>query len=341
MKKLTGAERVITTLRNAPKDRIPIGVYGGGQLPGITFEQTFNDAEKGAKWHEAWYEHFPVDLYTLGGITSSCIAEACGNEVEFPEVPPKKRILDDKSNLANLDIPDPKHDKRLPICLELYERVTSSIRDPLVSAQICWPWTVAGQLRGVEKLIYDTSDDANFVHTLMRYCTDCTMLIISAVNEVLAEGCALLFTDPSAGCSVISPKIYREFVKPYNKEIMDYLNGKERIVRLHVCGYIDPLIEEFVSLGVDIIDLDAISSLEKALSISKNRAAICGNVPTVLFAQGTKEDIEEAVKKCIDVGKPQMGYILSPGCSLPSNWIYENVNHFMEVGWKYGRYDPH
>jgi len=342
MNKFSGAERVMATLNQEPKDRVAINVAPGqypAQLTGLSLNEYYTDAVKGTRARIAFYEHFPVDLYSLGGATSSCVAEACGNEVEFPEAPPKKRILENKSNLAQLNLPDPKRDKRLPFVLELYQRVSSHLQEPLVRASLCWPWTLAGQLRGIQELIYDTADDSGFVHSLMRYCTDCVMVIALAINEVLTKESGLHFTDPSAGCSVISPKIYREFVRPYHQEIMSYWQGKGRTLGLHICGDIDPIIEDLVSLGFDMIDIDTPSSLAQALTVAEGKVAICGNLSPVLFAQGTKEDIEEAVKGCLDIGKAHAGYILSPGCALPRDSIYENVKHFMEAGSKYGRYN--
>jgi len=339
MEKLNGGERVIATLKQESRDRVAIHVIPGqypAQLVGLSIEECYTDARKGAQARIAFYEHFPVDLYSLSGATSSCVAEACGNELESPEAPPKKRILADKSNLSGLNLPDPQRDKRLPFVLELCERVSSHIKDSLARASICWPWTLAGQLRGLQELIYDTADDPGFVHDLMRYCTDCVMLVASAVDEVLANEGGLNFTEPSAGCSVISPKIYREFVKPYHQEIMNYWQGKGRILGLHICGDIDPIIEDLVTLGFDIIDIDTPASLARALAVAQGKAVICGNVSPVLFAQGNKEDIEQAVRTCLEVGKPYAGYILSPGCALPRDSIYENVKHFLEAGIKLG-----
>ena len=333
-KESAGIARLIATINREQTDRIPLNIVPGSyltQFAKLSVQEFYTDAKKCAQAHIAFYEHFPVDLYSLTGATSSCIAEACGNEVEIPEVPPKRRILEDKGNLAKLNLPDPERDKRLPYCLELYQRVIPHITDAHIRVQTSWPWTVAAQLRGAQELIFDTFDDPDFVHELMKYCTASTMAVCTTINQTLPENIGLWFTEPSAGCSVISPKIYSEFVKPYHEEIMKNLKDQGRYISLHICGFIEPILEDLLSLGVDILDLDTPNSLETVLSQSKDRVAVCGNVATTIFAEGSKADIEHSVIKCLDVGKHYTGYILSPGCALPRNSVLENIKHFADT----------
>ncbi len=72
--------------------------------------------------------------------------------------------------------------------------------------------------------------------------------------------------DPSASCSLISPKIYREFDQPYPRELMGALKGKSGgkvLCGLHICGYIDPIMEVVLDTGPDFIEIDGPSSLQK------------------------------------------------------------------------------
>ena len=71
---------------------------------------------------------------------------------------------------------------------------------------------------------------------------------------------------------------------------------------------------------------------------SRKKVAIIGNVPTELFIEGTKEQIEEAVKNCIDIAAKESGYVLCSGCSIPFNAPVENVNWFIEAAHKFGSY---
>jgi len=73
--------------------------------------------------------------------------------------------------------------------------------------------------------------------------------------------------------------------------------------------------------------------------VSQKRVVAMGNVETSLFAVGTKEQIEEAVKSCIDIAAEGSGYILAPGCMIPLNAPLENIRYFWEAALKYGTYE--
>lgn len=126
-------------------------------------------------------------------------------------------------------------------------------------------------MRGLEELIYDTLDDPKFVHELMRFSLEYGKARGMAIAET---GVNVAYGDPSAGCGVISPKIYKEFVKPYHVELFQYLKdkvGNELKFGLHVCGYIDPIMEDLVSLPVDWIEMDAPSENIKIFGEAANK----------------------------------------------------------------------
>ncbi len=133
--------------------------------------------------------------------------------------------------------------------------------------------------------------------------------------------------------------MYREFVKPYHQEIVDYFREKKISHILHICGYIDPIMEDIASIGVDAVSIDDPSSLRKMVEVSEKRVVVIGNVATALSAEGSKEQIEAAVKDCIEAAVGGSYYILSPGCQLPANTRTENIQYFLEAAHKYGRYN--
>jgi uroporphyrinogen-III decarboxylase len=120
------------------------------------------------------------------------MAQAAGNECDFDEegtLHVKTRILEEKSNLAKMSIPDPQKDDPLPFVLEVCERIGSALNnEAAVRGVVSLPWTVAVQMRGMEQLIYDTVDDPDFVHAVMRFCTDYTKMLGTSVVEAIGEG---------------------------------------------------------------------------------------------------------------------------------------------------------
>jgi uroporphyrinogen decarboxylase len=97
--------------------------------------------------------------------------------------------------------------------------------------------------------------------------------------------------------------------------------------------------EDLVSLPLDWFEIDAPSSLEKMKGLAKGKMTVKGNVPTEIFSEGTEDDVDAAVKACVDKGAPGGGYILAPGCALPANMKPDNVKAFLRGADNYGNLD--
>jgi len=346
MSEFTCRERVVLAYDKQYADRVPTDIQGlivAIHRLGFSGREMGTDAQKLATVLIESWEMVHSDVVSMG-VLSLPMAQAVGNECDFDELGmlyAKSRILEDKSNLAKITLPDPKKDDPLPTLLEACERVGSALaKEAGVRGVVSLPWTVAMQMRGMEQLIYDTADDPDFVHAVMRFCTDYTKVLGTAVMEAIGEDVVGLYTtDPSAGCSVISPQMYRDFVKPYHEEVVDYFKARDTLITFHICGHLDPIMEDLVSTGLDGISIDEKSSMKKMFETSRVKIVVIGNISPLLFANGTKEEIEAAVRECMQTAAGERGYILASGCGIPPLSPLENLEYFMEAAEKYGRYD--
>jgi uroporphyrinogen decarboxylase len=168
----------------------------------------------------------------------------------------------------------------------------------------------------------------------MRFTTEVTKILGS---KVIGTGLALTMGEAASSCSLISPTIYRQFIKPCHQEIVNFFREKKTGLSMHVCGYIDPLMEDLMDLGIVALSLDSPSSLKRMVEISRKKIVLVGNVATTLFVSGAREEMEASVKKCIGVAGPGGAYIVSSGCELPYNATLEKVQFFMEAAREHGK----
>jgi uroporphyrinogen decarboxylase len=180
----------------------------------------------------------------------------------------------------------------------------------------------------------DTLDDPRFVEELMKFTTEATQILGS---QVLGTGLSLTMGEAASSCSLISPSIYRRFIKPYHQEVVRFFREKKAGLSLHVCGYIDPIMEDLVELGIVALSLDNPSSLKRMVEVSKKKIVLIGNVATSLFVSGTQEAIEAAVEDCIRVAAPGGAYILSSGCELPYNATMDRAQFFIQAAAERGK----
>ena len=98
------------------------------------------------------------------------------------------------------------------------------------------------------------------------------------------------------------------------------------------------------SNACDMISVDNVVDLEHVKNTAGQKMPILGNVaPVDYFIQGTKEEMEAAVKRCLQKAwDSPNGYILASGCDLSGQVKLENIEAFMNAARKYGKWplDP-
>ena len=189
-------------------------------------------------------------------------------------------------------------------------------------------------LRGAEALLMDTVTDPKFVHELMKFATE----VVREMGDALVEaGFSPSLGEAAASCSLISPRIYQEFIKPYHKELCSYFRSKKRLMSLHICGKIDPTMEDILETGIFLLSLDAGSSLQKLTQLADRKLVIMGNVPTTHFSSGTRKEMEASIRQCIETAAAESGFILASGCEIPFDSTEDRIEHFFEYSRQYGR----
>jgi uroporphyrinogen decarboxylase len=340
MNQTTGKHYILSALKRQHTDRIPTTVLIGpycSRLTRYSVREILTDARKSAAAHLAFYNRFkPDSLVVYNDIYLE--AEAVGCELEFPEngiSHPKRVLLEDKTKLGRLQVPDPQKDARMPYFLEVCQRVSDEIRKTAaLGLGHSGPWNIAMHLRGAEALLMDTATDPQFVHELMQFTTE----VVRVMGATLIEaGFSPSLGEAAASCSLISPRIYQEFIKPYHQALCRYFRTKKRLLSLHICGKIDPIMEDILDTGIYLLSLDAPSSLQKLVQMADQKIVIMGNVPTTHFSSGSRQEMEASIRQCIDTAAAESGYILASGCEIPFDSTEDRIEHFFEYSRQYGR----
>jgi uroporphyrinogen decarboxylase len=339
MEAYTGRQRVSGAFKKTfsdqeiQTDRIPAYPIMGqcnAQLVGASIKEFLLNPDIFVKAQVAAYERYKPDIIVMQGDLLQDV-EAMGNELKFPEDSmciSTKVALQDKGKLSSLKLVDPKKDGRMPAYLEALAGAKKVINDSIVSAVIAGPWTIGIGLRDADQLLRDAMKDADYVHELMEFTTQQSILFGEAVYPLKV---GLSYSEAPASCSLISPKIYRKFIFPYHKRIVDHFKEKKVGVGLHICGFATPILEDMVNTGVTNISIDAPSDLAKAVEVARGKAVVLGNVDTNIFYSGTREQMTQAIKDCLAVAPKDSGYILASGCEVPGIASPEKIDWFMDI----------
>src|SRR5574341_1412130 len=320
----TPRERVVAAYKGEFADAVPAypiaGVFAGC-LDGLSIEEYCTNSKKASRAMLNYYERYQPDIMIAFNDLAK-EAEAIGCRVKYSDyvVPSIDRhvLQDDKGALARLEVPDPKKDGRLPAFLEQCEALSAAkIPSPLGSVNV-GPWTIAMLMRNPELLCLDTIDDPAFVHDLMRFTTEYAKRFGDAVLE---RKIGLSYSDPTASCSLVGPDTYREFIKPYHRELVDYFKAKKVGTTIHICG--------------------TTHQIHKLLTLGNQRGVVgIGNGDVTIFERATRAEIEAEVKRCIDTAGRRSRFVLSTSCELPPRANPDCVRWFMDAAREYGRWHP-
>ena len=133
---------------------------------------------------------------------------------------------------------------------------------------------------------------------------------------------AILISSAFAGAGFISRDMYREFVLPYERRVVEAIHEFGIPAYTHTCGAIGDRLDLMAETGLDGIDtLDppplGTVDLAQAKAEFGQRLFFKGNLDAVnemLYADDAR--FRQAVLDRLRIGKPGSGYILSSACSV-------------------------
>ena len=342
---MTPMERLGGFLTGGDMDRIlamPLICSMSGKCAGMTHKEKRSTAENEAKCQIEAYNRFGNDVL-IAEYGLHTVGKSLGSKMSDPEdaVPAIiDHVLKDLADIDQLDFERVKlkNSKDFQLHLEcakiLIERMGKEVP---TGTLISGPLTAVASIYPVEKLLKALRKRGEDVHKLMRLCTDA---LKEVHNEFVNVGSMILFCEPIASGSIISPKDYREFVLPYTIELMENIHDHKGMVCYHICGDTKKIIPEMLKTKPDMISIDNRVPIEFAKELIQPYMPLVGNVdPVETMILGTPENVDKAIKHCIkEAYDSKNGYILCTGCDLNGNIPLENLDAFMNAARKYGKF---
>jgi len=334
--KFTSRERIEALLAGNTLDRVPCHPFIGdhaARVLGITVAEYHLSAEKMAAAQVAAWRTYGHDWVGVGPVLG--IAEILGSRVVYPrDAAPyfeTHAIEEDPTLLESLALPDPA-DPRIAIYLDAVRLIQREIGHLVpVALNVRSPFSTAANLRGTENLLRDLLSAPDFAHRLLRFALDATLRVIEAARPL---GVTFGTSDPVASGSLISPRHYREFAQPYEKVLIQRMNGAGRYPAvLHICGNTRKIWPDMADTGAGFLSLDDVVDLAAAKEAVGDRVIIVGNVrPTESMYLGdpatVRADAQDCLRKAADSPK---GFVLAVGCGMPIPASQANVHALMDV----------
>ena len=317
---MNSRERVFAVLDGKPVDYfpcLPITMMFAADLIGRKYLDYATECRVLAEGQLRVAETFDFD-YVNTMSDPAVEASDCGAAIKYypgqpPAIDEANALLKDKSKLAKLEIPDPAKSPRMSNRAQAVALLKRRVEgDKMVEGWIEGPCAEAADLRGINNVMLDFFDDPGFIRDLFEFVVQMELDFAKAQIEAGAD----LIGIGDAAASLVGPKIYEEFVWPYEKKMVDGLLAMGTRARLHICGNTRPILEGMGKLGCAIVELDSLSPMSEGREKMGPDQVLLGNIdPVRVLRNGTPESVYEAVREC----HRQSGrrFMVGAGCEVP------------------------
>jgi uroporphyrinogen decarboxylase len=191
----------------------------------------------------------------------------------------------------------------------------------------------AWSIYGFEKFLLDLAFNPEMPKYVMDRIGEVHIQNLSTALEKAADliDVVYFYDDVASQNSLLmSPEMYDEFVKPYHKKVIDLAAQYRKPVMMHCCGSVYPLIEDFIDMGLKILNPIQPSAKdmnpEKLIDEFGGRIVFHGGIDIQKFLPfATPEEVKEKVEYTCNTLGSGGGYIMSGSHHIQSDTPLENV----------------
>jgi len=194
----------------------------------------------------------------------------------------------------------------------------------LVEGWVSGPCAQAADLRGINRLMTDFADDPEFVSDLFAFSVE--LAIRFAIVQLEAGADSIGVGDAAA--SLVGPRIYKQFVWPWEKKLIDAIQAHGGIVRLHICGNTRRILPEIGKLGCELVDIDSPVPLEDARAQLGPLQAVTGNLDPV---RDIRNGSAETITRTLNALRQKAGerWVVAAGCEIVRDTPHDNLRAIM------------
>lgn len=278
---------------------------------------------------------FKIDEWQIGWKN---VRHPKGTYTEIVKRPLEKASM---KELSDYSVPDASDDARYRSIYELKEKY----KDFSIMVDLsCTIFEISHYLRGMENLLIDMVENKRFAETLFDKALE---FYVPAAKKIAAMGIDILWIGDDVGMQtgmILSPRLFRDFLKERYRVLIDEIKKTSENIKVafHSDGYIVPIIEDLIEVGVDILNPVQPHCMDPAMVKKEfgNKLCFMGTIDeqhTLPFGsiEDLKNEIDERIKT---VGKGG-GLILGPTHNIQNDTEIKKIEIMFEHIKKTGVYD--
>jgi len=166
--------------------------------------------------------------------------------------------------------------------------------------------------KGMMEFVLRIADDPQGVHDTAKRMRDDAIARNRKMRGYGIDGFILCADYCFNAGPFLSPQMFREFVTPYLKGIIDEIRADGGYAIKHTDGDIMPILDQLVEANPHALhSLDPMAGVDIKLVkvMYGDQVALCGNVHCAAMQTGTEEEVIASCEYCLTYAKPGGGYV--------------------------------
>lgn len=267
----------------------------------------------------------------------------------FPGVHP----LSDASSISDMDDYPGWPDMKDPSRIAHVKAAAAALREENQYAILATPWLLfplerAFAMQGMDVFLLNLAMNPDFAVALLEKTAALCKDLMGPFLDELGDNVDIIKIGDDLGTQeslLMSPKMYREILKPIHTDYIKFIKEHTKAkVFFHTDGDVVPLIDDFIEMGIDILNpiqtsagkMSDLAGLKK--QFGKN-IIFCGGIDTHrVLPAGTVDEVRQEVKRVIQLLGEGGGYMVSSVHTIMNDVPPENVLAMVDAVKEFGKY---
>jgi uroporphyrinogen decarboxylase len=266
----------------------------------------------------------------------------------FPHINP----LADATTAAELDAhpwPDMDDPSRVAHVRAEAARLAAEDRHAIMATPwLLFPLERAMGLQGMEKLMTNLALEPEFAVDLLSRCAELCKRLMGHFLRALDGNVDIIKIGDDLGTQaslLMSPRMYRRMLKPIHADYIAFIRERtDAKVFFHSDGDVFPLIDDFIEMGIDILNpiqtsAGRMADLPELKRRYGGKIVFCGGIDTHrVLPHGTPAEVRDEVRRVIGILGEGGGYMLGAVHTIMNDVPAENVLAMVDATMEFGRY---
>jgi MtaA/CmuA family methyltransferase len=216
---------------------------------------------------------------------------------------------------------------RMQINGNVLRRLADEFPDKLLSTMVYGPFTVAGQLVGEQRILRETIENPDRIHSLLEKTLEVAR---SYASLLLDAGAGVLWvSDPLA--ALLPPEGFQEFAGEPLARLFELHSSGPTVS--HICGDTTLIVEQILRTGTKAISFDQCMDLLAIEDRVPPDITIVGNLdPVEILELASEDEVVSTTEDLATIMGVKKNFALSTGCAVPPSGSIQNVKKFVSVG---------